>query len=110
MNSADSHPDLVSGAAAAATGFGVVTFAFFPFALPLLILTVAATLPLVLPLVVVAAVAAIITGAWRGIRAAGRGTRRLWATATSSRVRPFDPRSRPCPEVQGRLRHAFRRT
>jgi hypothetical protein len=72
MNSAGSHSDWFSGTAAAATGLGILTFTFFPFALPLLILTVAATLPLVLPLVVFAAVAAILTGTWRGIRAAGR--------------------------------------
>ena len=85
MNSADSHSDLVSGTAAAATGFGVVTFAFFPFALPLLILTVAAALPLILPLVVVGVVVAILKGTSHGIRAAGRGARRLWASGTSRR-------------------------
>ena len=44
----------------------MVTFAFFPFALPLLVLTVAATLPLVLPLVVLGAVAAILVARGAG--------------------------------------------
>jgi hypothetical protein len=77
MTSAGSHTDWFSGTAAAATGFGVLTFAFFPFALPLLILTIAAALPLVLPLLVVAAVAMILKGTRLGIRAAGRGIRGL---------------------------------
>ena len=62
-----------------------VPCAFFPFALPILILTVAATLPLVLPLVVVAAVAALLRGTWLGMRAAGRGIRRHWPSRTRRR-------------------------
>jgi hypothetical protein len=85
MDSARPHLDWFSGSAAGATGFGVLTFAFFPFALPLLILTVAATLPIVLPLVVLAAVAAILRGTWRGTRAAGRRIHRLWAAGTARR-------------------------
>ena len=76
MDSAGSRSDWVSGTAAVATGLGVLTFAL-PLALPFLILTIVATLPLALPLVAVAAVAAILTGTWLGIRAAGRGIRRL---------------------------------
>ena len=105
MDSAGSHSGWFSGFAAAATGLGVVTFAFFPFALPLLILTVAATLPLVLPLVVLVAVAAVLMGTWRGVRAAGRRTRRLWASPTrparaarhviGSGTWPTHPRRRP---------------
>ena len=105
MDSAGSHSGWFSGFAAAATGLGVVTFAFFPFALPLLVLTVAATLPLVLPLVVLGVVAAILTGTWRGVRAAGRRARRLGASPNrpASPVRhvvgsatwPTHPRRRP---------------
>ncbi len=85
MDSVGSHTNWFSGIAAAATGLGVLTFAFFPFALPILILTVAATLPLVLPLVVVAAVAALLRGTWLGMRAAGRGIRRHWPSRTRRR-------------------------
>jgi hypothetical protein len=53
------------------------TFALFLLAVPLLILTIVGTLPLVLPEVAFAAVAAILTGAAIGIRAAGRGVRPL---------------------------------
>ncbi len=82
MDSVSSHSDWFSGTAAAATGLGVLTLALFPFALPVLVLTIAATLPLVLPLVVVAGVAAILRGTWLGIRAAGRGIRRLQPSRT----------------------------
>jgi hypothetical protein len=69
--------DWFSGAAAAATGMGVLTFTLFPLAIPLLLLTLVAVLPFVLPLVVLAGIAAILAGAWRGIRAAGRAIRQL---------------------------------
>jgi hypothetical protein len=61
------------------TGLGVLPFALFPLAVPLLILTIVGTLPVVLPLVAFAAVAAILTGAGIGIGAGGRGVRRLLA-------------------------------
>jgi hypothetical protein len=53
------------------------TFALFVLAVQLLILTIVGTLPLVLPQVAFAAVAAILTGAGIGTRAAGRGARPL---------------------------------
>ena len=76
MGSTGSGSDWFSGNAAAA-GMGILTMALFPFAIPLVLLTIAAVVPLALPLIAVAAVAAILTGAWLGIRAAGRGIRRL---------------------------------
>ena len=77
MGSAGSGSDWVSGTAAAATGVGILTFVFFPLAIPIALLTIVAALPLVLPLIAVAAIAAIVTGVWLGIRSAGRGIRRL---------------------------------
>jgi hypothetical protein len=41
-------PDVVEEASAGAFGAGVLTFALFPFALPILLLTVASVLPFVL--------------------------------------------------------------
>ncbi|MGH2985550.1 MAG: hypothetical protein ACRDLO_02545 [Solirubrobacterales bacterium] len=77
MDSAGSRSDWVFGTAAAATGVGILTFALFPLAIPIVVLTIVATLPFALPLIAVAAIAAILIGAWLGIRAAGRGIRRL---------------------------------
>ena len=78
MDSVSAHSDWLPPAPPQRRrALGVLTFALFPFALPVLVLTIAATLPLVLPLVVVAGVAAILRGTWLGIRAAGRGIRRL---------------------------------
>jgi hypothetical protein len=104
MGSTGSGSEWFSGTAAAATGMGILTMALFPFAIPIVLLTIAATLPFVLPLIVVAAVAAILTGAWLGIRAAGRGIRRL----VRGRRRPGIPRvqadaaSRDAPHALGR--------
>ena len=53
------------------------TFVLFPLALPCLGLVIVAALLLALPLLALAAVAAVLTGTWLGIRAAGRGLRRL---------------------------------
>ena len=77
MDSAGSRSDLVSGIAGVAMALGALTFALFPLAIPILILTIVATLPLALPLIVFGALAAILTATWLGIRAAGRGVRRL---------------------------------
>jgi hypothetical protein len=77
MDSAGSRFDWVFGTAAAATGLGVLTFALFPLAIPIVVLTIVATLPFALPLIAFGAVAAILTGTLLGIRAAGRGIRRL---------------------------------
>jgi hypothetical protein len=77
MDSTGSRSDWVSGIAGVATALGVLTFALFPLALPILILTIVWTLPLALPLVAFTAIAAILTGAWLGIRAAGRAISRL---------------------------------
>ena len=76
MNSAGSHSDWVSGTAGAATGVGILTLALFPLAIPILALTIVTMLLLVIPLIAIAAIAAILIGAWHGIRAAGRGIRR----------------------------------
>jgi hypothetical protein len=69
MGSTGSLSDWFSGTAAVTTGLGILTFALAPFAIPIVLLTAVAALPLVLPLVAFAALAA----AGRGIRRLGRG-------------------------------------
>jgi hypothetical protein len=77
MGSNDSYPELFSGIAAVGAAGGILTFALFPFAVPMLLLTLAAVLPLALPVIALAVVGAILAGVWLGVRAAGRGIRRL---------------------------------
>jgi O-antigen/teichoic acid export membrane protein len=77
MDSAGSPSDWASGAAAAATGLGILTFALFPLAVPIVILTIVATLPLALPVVVLALAGAILVGIWAVLRAVVRGLGRL---------------------------------
>jgi hypothetical protein len=77
MGSTDFHSDWVSEVTAVAAGGGILTFALFPLAVPMLLLTIAAALPLALPLIAAAALGAVLKGAWLGVRAAGRGIRRL---------------------------------
>jgi hypothetical protein len=79
MDSNHSWSDVFDSIAAMATGLGLLTFALFPLALPLLILTIAATLPLLLPIALLGALAAMLWGVRLGTRAAGRGVRRLWS-------------------------------
>jgi hypothetical protein len=76
MNSAGSWSDWVAGAATVATGAGMITMVLFPLAIPIVALTIVLLLALALPLIAIAAMAAILVGVWRGIRAAGRGMRR----------------------------------
>jgi hypothetical protein len=77
MESDNSRSDWIFGITGVATGIGVLTFALFPLALPIVILTIVWTLPLLAPLIVLGAAAAILAGAWLAIRTAGRGVRRL---------------------------------
>jgi hypothetical protein len=78
----DSNPswaDILDSITSMATGLGLLTFILFPFALPLVFLTIAATLPLLVPLALLGALAALLWGVRIGTRAAGRGIRRLWS-------------------------------
>ena len=84
MSSTGSGSDMFSGIAAAATGMGILTFALFPFAVPLLLLTVVAGLVLALPLLALAAIAAILAGARLGVRAAARGIHGLRGARSAS--------------------------
>jgi hypothetical protein len=77
MDSAPSWLDILDSIAALATTLGLLTFVLFPLALPIVILTIAATLPLLLPIVVLGALAAMLWGVRLGMRAVGRGLRRL---------------------------------
>jgi hypothetical protein len=86
--------DVVDSITPMAMGAGLLTFILFPFAIPFVLLTIAALLPLILPLVLVGAVAALIWALRLGIRAAGRGVRRL-----------LSPRERGVPRASvGQLR------
>jgi len=51
---------------------GIVTMALFPLALPILVLTGVALLPLLLPVVAVGLLAAVVAVPILGVRAAGR--------------------------------------
>lgn len=106
MDSAGSRSDWVSGTAAATTGVAVLTFALFPLAIPIVVLTIIATLPLALPLIAIAAIAAILTGAWLGIRAAGRGIRGLGRGAGRPRVTPAQGEPAGRDALHGALRDA----
>jgi hypothetical protein len=86
MDSDGSDSDRVSGIAGLATGVGMLMLVLFPLAIPFVSLTIVATLPLALPLIAIAAIAAVPTGAWLGIRAAGRGIRRLARSPGRPRV------------------------
>ena len=79
MDSSHSWSDIFDSTAPVATGLGLLTFVLFPFALPLVVLTIAATLPLLLPIAVLGALAAMLWGVRLGMRAASRGVRRLWS-------------------------------
>lgn len=79
MSSNDSWLDALDDIAAMATGAGLFLITLFPLALPILILTIAAMLPLLLPVVLVGALAAMLWGVRLGLRTAGRGVRRLWS-------------------------------
>ena len=91
MNPAASRTETTFGAAVVTTGLGVVTLALFPFAVPILVLTVVALVPLLLPVILLAAAGAIVVLLWLGLRLFGRGIRHL------GRPRGGDAPSRPAP-------------
>jgi hypothetical protein len=64
MNTAGSRSEWMSGGGAVGASLGMLTFAFFPLAIPIVVLTVVALLPLALPLAIVA----ILGGVWLGLR------------------------------------------
>jgi hypothetical protein len=86
MESNGSRADWVSGTAGVATGLGILAFALFPLAIPIVVLTIVATLPLVAPVLAGAAIAAILAGVWLVVRAAGRRIRRLGGPGRSHRA------------------------
>jgi hypothetical protein len=74
--------DTASGIAAAATGIGILTFALFPLAIPFLLLTAVFAAPLViipvaapLPIAIVAGVVVAIRRVWRWLGARRRPAR-----------------------------------
>ena len=66
---------VLSGVAAALTGLGVLSFVFFPFSIPFLLVTAAFVAPLVILPVVAALPVAIAFGLARAIRAMGKRVR-----------------------------------
>lgn len=82
MDSSADRSDWITGIATVPTMLGILTFALFPFALPGLILAIAAAVLLALPLIVLGAIAALVRGVWIGMRAAGRGLARARAEWT----------------------------
>jgi hypothetical protein len=66
----------VSGIAAVNAGIGVVTFALFPFVLPIVLLTLVFVVPLALLSIVPLLALGIVAGAGLGIRAIWRRLRR----------------------------------
>lgn len=75
MRSDDSGLETVTGVAGVLMGVGFVMFMVFPLALPIIALTVVATIPLALPIAVIALVGCLAGGCWLGLRAAGRRAR-----------------------------------
>jgi hypothetical protein len=93
MDADHSWSDLVDNIVETVTGLGLITLVLFPFAVPMLGLTILAVLLLALPLVALAAVVAILAGAWLGIRAGGRRVRSLRRPAlTGTAARGLRPR------------------
>jgi membrane protein implicated in regulation of membrane protease activity len=73
-------------------GLGIVTFALFPLAIPILILTAVALLPLALPLVALALVAAVVAAPVMIVR---RLVRSRVGRSDRSRSSSRHPRSAP---------------
>jgi hypothetical protein len=109
MDSAGTRSDWISGTAAAPTGVGMLARPLRP-AIPLVVLTIVAVLPLALSFIAVASIAATLTRAWLGserpVRAsagwemvpdalASSGRRRTWRPATTTT--PWAMARRPGP-------------
>jgi hypothetical protein len=77
MNPVASRTEATFAGAVVGTGLGVITLALFPFALPIVILTIVAILPLLLPVILLAVGGAIVAALWIGLRHVGRAVRRL---------------------------------
>jgi hypothetical protein len=101
MSSTGSRSDWVSGAAATATGTGILMFTLFPLAIPLVGLTIVTMLLVALPLIALAAVVAILIGTWFVIRAAGRAVQRLHRSRGGRRRLQAPARGRPGKSVHG---------
>ena len=101
MSSTGSRSDWVYGAAATATGAGILMFTLFPLAIPLVALTVVTMLLVALPLIALVAVAAVLIGTWLVIRAAGRAVQRLHRSRGPRRRVQAPVRGRPGKSVHG---------
>jgi hypothetical protein len=87
----DDTANTITGAAGAATGFGVLTMGLFPFALPGLLIT----LPLVLPLVLLALPLIPLVAIGLAIRALMRRSRAKRVEAASAERPARRPRPSP---------------
>jgi hypothetical protein len=79
--------ETVFGISTGLSGLGILTFALAPLALPILILTIAALVPLLAVGLVVAIPVGVIAGVWVAIRAIGRRVRSAARPADRDRRR-----------------------
>jgi hypothetical protein len=78
QSTAHSTNEVVSGVSVGLVGLGIVSFALFPLALPILILTAAAAILLLVPVVAIGLLLAVVAAPIRLVRRlrGGRGSRR----------------------------------
>ena len=89
--------ELAEEASAWAVGAGIITMALFPLALPILLLTAAAAIPLLLLGLAVALVAAVVAGPLLLVRRLGRAIRAAAARRVAEPGRQGDePRAVTC--------------
>ena len=96
-SSRDSAMQTLTGVLAATTGGGVVTFALFPFVLPIVILTVVAALPLLvlaLAMSILIAPVLLVRRMWRR-RGGGSTTEAAAPDAAAARTQAVGPSLRP---------------
>jgi hypothetical protein len=77
MDSAGTRWEWISGTAAVATGLATLTFALFPFAIPIVALAGVVIVPLAAPVVALAILGAILGGIWLTLRSVARLALRL---------------------------------
>jgi hypothetical protein len=101
-HSSESAALTTSGIAAVNTGIGVVTFALFPFLLPILLLTAVFVVPLALLSIVPVLAVGIVAGAGLGIRAIWRRMRRGRVGGPGRAPSPVRPAHRVSGGIQAR--------
>jgi hypothetical protein len=95
----DTGSDWVLGISALGVGLAVLTMGLFPFAIPIVVLTIAVLIPLALPVIALGVLAAVGLVVWLVIRTAGRAVARLIGRPARTRA----PRKRAEPRSHGAL-------